>query len=353
MNNKVNVAVIGASGYAGAELVGLLLQHPHVQLTALLVSESSEDKNKLFSQLYPKFQGACALSLQGFSQQWLAKQAQQSTLDYVFLATPHEFSANWAHQFLASGIKVIDLSGGFRLVQAEQYQQFYQFEHQSPELLAKAQYGLVDFYAENIKQAQLIAVPGCYPTASLLAIKPVCDADLVAEPSFITVNGISGASGAGRKANLATSFCELSLKPYNILRHRHQPEISQYCAQQVVFNPHIAPFKRGLLATVTAQLKSGVTTSDIKQCFEQAYCNNRLVQLTAEWPQIDDVATTPLALVHYQVDEQNQILVACCAIDNLLKGAAAQAMQCLNLQLGLAKEFNLVPFSPTSHAGAV
>ena len=336
----MKVAVIGASGYVGAELIGLLLAHDKVSIEHLLVSENSDADGQLFSSLHPAWSGVCDLPLQSFSQQWFETYA--SSLDAVFFATPHEYSAQWAHTFIETGVTVFDLSGGFRLNQAADYPAFYDFEHQYPHLLEQAVYGLAEWNKEAIADASLIAVPGCYPTASLLALKPITVSDFHIENSLIVVNGISGVSGAGRKASLATSFNEVSLTPYNILQHRHQPEISQEADAQVIFNPHLAPYKRGLLATVTLSIKTDVTASQINEAYNNAYDNSELVRLKQSWPKIDHVAHTPFADLCWQYDEDKQVLVASCAIDNLLKGAAAQAIQCLNIQLGLPSSYALL-----------
>ena len=156
------------------------------------------------------------------------------------------------------------------------------------------------------------------------------------------VNGVSGVSGAGRKASLATSFYEVSLTPYNILQHRHQPEISQEANAEVIFNPHLAPYKRGLLSTVTLQLKAGVSAQQVDDAFTNAYQNTPLVRIVSAWPKVDNVAYTPFADVHWQVDESKQVVVISCAIDNLLKGAASQAIQCANITLGLPSEYSLL-----------
>ncbi|WP_371187788.1 N-acetyl-gamma-glutamyl-phosphate reductase [Thalassotalea maritima] len=336
----MKIAVIGASGYAGAELVKILINHPQVDDLALLVSEHSESQNQPFSQLYPQMHGICDIPLQAFNIAWL--NANQSEIDAVFFATPHEYSAQWAQPFIDADIKVFDLSGAFRLKDVDDYPQHYDFTHQYPQLLAEAVYGLAEFNAQAIAASNIIAVPGCYPTASLLAIKPMADADLLDDNSITVINGISGVSGAGRKASLATSFNELSLKAYNVLQHRHQPEISQQAGCSVIFNPHIAPFKRGLLATVTMRLKQGITTDDINALYQQYYQHQPLVRLMPSWPQVDDVANTPFANLHWQYDAKLQVLVASCAIDNLLKGAAAQAVQCFNIRYGFAPTQALV-----------
>ena len=224
----------------------------------------------------------------------------------------------------------------------EDYPTFYGFEHANIAALSQAQYGLAEWQHDDIANTNLVAVPGCYPTASLLSLKPITSNNLHLENSLISVNGISGVSGAGRTASLATNFNEVSLKPYNILQHRHQPEISQEANAQVIFNPHLAPYKRGLLATVTLQLKADVTTEQVDKAFAQAYEDKPLVRMVNTWPQIGNVEYTPFADLHWQVDEEKHVVVISCAIDNLLKGASSQALQCFNISLGLPSEYSLL-----------
>ena len=278
--------------------------------------------------------------MQAFSPAWFDQNV--ADLDVVFFATPHEFSADWAQAFVDAGVKVFDLSGGFRLKDAADYPKYYGFEHANTDALATAKYGLAEWQQEDIASTNLVAVPGCYPTASLLCLKPLTVNNLVLENSLVVVNGISGVTGSGRNASLATNFNEVSLKAYNVLQHRHQPEISQEAAIEVVFNPHLAPYKRGLLATVTLKVNAGVTNAQIQQAFTQAYSDKPLVRLVTSWPEIGNVAYTPFADVHWQFDEDKQVVVVSCAIDNLLKGAASQAVQCFNISLGLASEFSLI-----------
>jgi len=336
----MKVAVVGASGYTGAELIGLLCLHDKISLEYLVISENSDSVDMTFSQLHPRYKGVCDFPLICFSQQWFEKAINE--IDAVFFATPHEFSVEWASAFVKAGVKVFDLSGGFRLKNTQDYPTYYGFEHINKAALADAQYGLAEWENAKISTADLIAVPGCYPTASLLALKPITSNNLHYENSLIVINGVSGVSGAGRKASLATSFYEVSLMPYNILQHRHQPEISQEAGAQVIFNPHLAPFKRGLMTTTTLQIKHGVTSKDIEQAFINAYQSSPLIRLTGAWPKIDNVSNTPFADIHWQVDEEKQIVVVSCAIDNLLKGAASQAIQCANLSLGLPSHYSLL-----------
>lgn len=337
----MKVAVIGASGYVGAELVGLLCQHNKVSISHLVVSENSTSTGLLFSELHARWQGICDVPLQSFSSAWLESAAPD--LDVVFFATPHEFSAQWAQAFIDKGVKVIDLSGGFRLKVPQDYPQYYGFEHQSLSCLNQAKYGLAEWLPEQFSQTSLVAVPGCYPTASLLGLKPITSNGLHQQDGLIVVIGISGVSGAGRNANLATSFNEVSLRPYNILQHRHQPEISQEADAQVIFNPHLAPYKRGLLSTVTLKVNTDVTKQQVERAYLAAYQDMPLVRIKSTWPQIDDVAFTPFADIYWQLDEASHTLVVSVAIDNLLKGAASQAIQCLNAILSLPTEYGLLP----------
>jgi N-acetyl-gamma-glutamyl-phosphate reductase len=335
-----NVAIIGASGYAGAELVGLLSEHSQAKICHLVVSENSSSEGKLFSELHGRFKSICDLPLEAFSSAWFDQYA--ADLDVVFFATPHEFSADWAQAFVDADVKVFDLSGGFRLKDASDYPKYYGFEHANVDALAVAKYGLAEWQQDDIANTKLVAVPGCYPTASLLCLKPLTVNNLVVENSLVVVNGISGVSGAGRSASLATNFNEVSLKAYNVLQHRHQPEISQEANAQVIFNPHLAPYKRGLLATVTLQLKAGVSALQVQQVFTDSYSDKPLVRIVNTWPEIGNVAYTPFADVHWQVDEEKQVVVVSCAIDNLLKGAASQAVQCFNISLGFPSEYSLI-----------
>jgi len=336
----MKVAVVGASGYVGAELISLLCRHDKISLEYLLISENSSSTDMTFSQLHPRYLGVCDLPLICFSKSWFEQSV--SELDAVFFATPHEFSADWAQAFVEKGVKVFDLSGGFRLKNSADYPTFYGFEHKHLTALSQAKYGLAEWEHESIAATDLVAVPGCYPTASLLSLKPITANNYHLENSLIVINGISGVSGAGRKASLATSYFEVSLTPYNILQHRHQPEISQEANAEVIFNPHLAPFKRGLMATVTLQIKVGVTAEQINTAFVEAYQDQPLVRLVGARPKIDNVANTPFADLHWQVDEEKQVVVISCAIDNLLKGAASQAVQCANISLGLPSEYSLL-----------
>ncbi len=325
----IQVAIVGASGYTGAALAQLLWAHPDYQLSHLFVSCNSLDRGKTLAQLYPT-NLAGELTLQPLSE---ADAKQLHGIDAVCLAVEHEVAAQLAPILLAQGITVFDLSGGHRFCDPSVYPQFYQFEHPSPEWLQQAVYGLAEWQSERLASAQLIAVPGCYPTASLLALKPLAQQQLIAPNSRPVINATSGVSGAGRKASMTNAFCEVSLTPYGVLNHRHQPEIEQQLGHQVIFTPHLGAFKRGILATITVQTTPGVTAAAIEAAYA-CYQGSSIVRLlpAGQWPKVDDVAYTNQCLLNWKFDAERQVLVVCSAIDNVLKGAASQAVQCMDIR---------------------
>ena len=248
----------------------------------------------------------------------------------AFLALPHEVSEAVTPLLLAKGIAVFDLSGAFRLKDPALYPKYYGYEHQHPELLDQAVYSLMEWLDKPLPQ--LVSVPGCYPTACSLALLPLLKAGLVADACIPVINATSGVSGAGRKAALSTSFCEVGLNAYGFFKHRHRPEIEQNLGRKVVFTPHLGNFKRGILATSVVTLKSGVTAEQVAAAFQQAYAAKPLVRLVKHSPNVADVAGTPFCDIHWQQDGEQLVIVS--AIDNLLKGAAAQAMQAANIKFG-------------------
>ncbi|MFT4464546.1 MAG: N-acetyl-gamma-glutamyl-phosphate reductase [Sodalis sp. (in: enterobacteria)] len=328
----LNTLIVGASGYTGAELALYLARHPQINLAELTVSVQSADAGKLLSELHPQLKGIVDLPLQPMDDvsEW-AKRA-----DVVFLATAHEVSHAMAPQFLAAGCVVIDLSGAYRVNQADFYTQYYGFEHQYSDWLDRAVYGLAEWQEEAIKTAQLIAVPGCYPTASQLALKPLVAGGLLNGDQWPVINAISGVSGAGRKATLGNSFCEVSLQPYGIFTHRHQPEIASHLGIPVIFTPHLGNFARGILATITCRLRPGATQVAVAASFHQAYDDKQLVRLYDQGvPALKAVVNTPFCDIGFKMQGEHLIVVA--AEDNLLKGAAAQAVQCANIRFGYAQ----------------
>ncbi|MBB1455341.1 N-acetyl-gamma-glutamyl-phosphate reductase [Pseudoalteromonas sp. SG43-5] len=326
----MNVVIIGASGYSGAELASLVAKHPNLTLTGCYVSEGSLDKNKLLSDLYPEHLGLLDCPLLPLSVS--AFDDIQSDADYVCLCTDHKVSVDLAPQFLAMGKKVFDLSGGYRLASNDDYVTYYGFEHQHPELLNEAAYGLAEWNHDAIANAKLIAVAGCYPTAALNALKPLKQAGLLSSESII-INAVSGVTGAGRKASVGTHFCEVSLAPYGLFNHRHGPEIEQHLGHKVLFTPHLGNFPRGILETIYVQLKPGVTKENVASAY-QVLTSEPLIRLLGDKvPSIKGVAKQPFVDIGWQ--QQGTQLIVMSAIDNLLKGAAGQALQCINISMNL------------------
>ncbi len=321
--------VVGASGYTGAELALIITGHPELTLSGLYVSANSIDANKKISTLHGKLAGVVEMDIQPL----INIKSIALKCDIVFLATAHEVSHELVPEFIAHGCQVFDLSGAYRVSAERFYPEFYGFEHQHQALLKKAAYGLAEWNEADIQNAELIAVAGCYPTASQLAIRPLLEMNMLDRTQWPVINAVSGVSGAGRKAGMVSSFCEVSLQAYGLFNHRHQPEIASHLGCDVIFTPHLGNFKRGILATITMKLVSGVTEEEVTHAFEKAYCNKAAVRLKhQQMPKIQDVEFTPYCDIGWKVQGEHVIVVA--AIDNLLKGASSHAVQCLNIRNG-------------------
>ena len=334
-----NVSIIGASGYTGAQLVQLVHQHPALSLEGTFVSENSVDAGKSIAELHGNLAHLDYI-LTPVTNDVLARLANE--MDFIFLATPHEASHNWMDALSAGKAKVLDLSGAFRLKDTDIFEQFYGFTHTAETSLNKAVYGLAEWYEASIDQADIIAVPGCYPTASLCALKPLAEHALLDTTVRPVINAVSGVSGAGRKASLSSSFYEVSLQAYGVLGHRHTPEIEQYLGTPVIFTPHLGNFKRGILATITVKLKQECTQAQLDNAFQSAYKNAPLVRLRNSFPKVDDVAHTPFIDLHWKLDKTSHYVVITSAIDNVMKGAASQAIQCLNIMTAQPIETGLI-----------
>lgn len=333
----LNTLIIGASGYTGAELAAYLQRHPEIKLQGLMISAQSTDAGKSLSDLYPQYKGVIDMSLQPLTD---VSEAAKG-IDIVFLATAHEVSHDIAPQFLAAGCVVFDLSGAYRVQDANFYPKYYGFEHKNNHWLMNAVYGLAEWQADKIKQAQLIAVPGCYPTVSQLALKPLLVEKLLDNSMPPVINATSGVSGAGRKASMTNSFCEVSLQPYGIFTHRHQPEIAAHLGTDVIFTPHLGNFARGILATITCKVKSGVSAEQIKAAYQSAYHNKPLVRLYEQGvPALKSVVGLPFCDIGFVLNGDYLIIVG--TEDNLLKGAAAQAVQCMNIRFGFNETQSLL-----------
>ncbi len=336
------VALIGASGYTGVEVTRLLASHPSLQLAVLSsdrwVGESVEART-----------GApCALRYVGLD----AAVQQATACDLVMLATPAEASHDLAPKLLAAGVRVIDLSGAFRLRDASQYPRFYKYEHRHAALLAQAVYGLPELSRaapERIRDARLVANPGCYATAIQLALWPVVRTSsredgtvgLVADQTYV-VDAMSGVTGAGRKASEDFSFAEIAgdLRAYRALVHQHRPEIEQALEEAVSFVPHLLPVQRGILATCHAELVPGTTTDQVAAAFAM-YREEPFVSLapSANDVSLHDVVGTNTCRIGWTLERDHLVVIS--AIDNLVKGAAGQAVQNANLMFGLDERAGL------------
>ncbi len=310
-STSIRTAVAGATGYAGAELTTILERHPHAEVVATYSSES-------------------------FSVEALAS----SNAEVVFLATPNEVSAEVAPKVLDLGMKVVDLSGAFRLRQAGLYPKWYGFSHEHPELLDEAAYGLTEWCNGELKKARLVANPGCYPTSILLALRPV--AYLIDREQPVIIDAKSGVSGAGKKADVSYSFAELfgNFKAYGVGSHRHEPEIRQglHLGEKatLVFVPHLLPTVRGILSTMHVGFTHSVNDEDIAEMYAKSYASAPFVKILkpGQLPELKDVVNTPRCDVGWRLLQGGRRAVIVSVIDNLLKGAASQAVQNFNRMYG-------------------
>lgn len=342
---SIKVGVVGAAGYAGAELVRLLIAHPEFELVAIT---SNADAGQPLASVYPAFAGVSDLMFTAHDDPVLA------TCDAVFLAVPHTAAMSQVPGLLAAGVSVIDLSADYRLDSAEVYERWYGVEHTSPELLKTRAFGLPELFADGLAaaaakhaagEAVLVACAGCYPTATSLASRPALDAGWIRRDAPIVVDAISGVTGAGKGCNPRTHFCgaDENLEAYGVSKHRHTPEIEQILSApgRVVFTPHLAPLKRGLLSTVTLQLTpeaaSSLTDGDVVAAYRRAYAGRPFVRVlgAGQMPKTSSVVGTNACQIGLSVNRAAGVLVAVSAIDNLCKGAAGQAVQCADIVFGL------------------
>lgn len=332
---QVRVAVLGASGYTGGELVRLLDGHPGVDLTYLGVRDAAE---RTLAGEHP-FLASLNIPLSD-----LDGAAAAEAADVVFMAMPHGLSAATAPAVLAAGARVIDLGGDFRLT-AEAYPEWYDFIHPAPDLLDEAVYGMPELFADQIRAARLVANPGCYPTPVILGVAPLLRAGLI-QSSPLVVDGKSGLSGAGKTLSDANSFSVSaeSVRPYRVPRHQHTPEIEHAISLatgetvRAIFVPHLVPQVRGTVCTSFAPLaKSGVTTDQLTDCLLAAYDGQPFVRVLASGGMVDSKRVRGANVVELQAvaDPRTEQAIVIGAVDNLGKGAAGQAIQNLNLMVGL------------------
>lgn len=330
------IVIVGAAGYSGAELVSILLGHPRVEIVGLFGSARRGGSGGTFRTLadvFPRFRNRIDLPLHAAD----PKEIAALRPDAVFLATPHEASMELAPELLETGLRVLDLSAAFRFRDASVYPTHYGFTHTQPGLLETAVYGLPELNRHRIRTAMLIAVPGCYPTSSILPLSPIISAGALrldaGVPRRPIIDSTSGVSGAGRALKESSLFCEVSLQPYGVFSHRHTPEISAYCGAPVIFTPHLGAYERGILSTIHMDLAEGWTGERVSHTLHQAYEREPFVRLCrpGTWPAVADVRHTNFCDVGWAVEENSGHLIIASAIDNLTKGAAGQAVQCMNL----------------------
>ena len=331
----VRVAIVGVTGYAGGELARLLLRHPGASLVAAV---ARSHQGEALRDVQPHLLGAPAALRIG---------AGVGDAEVVFTALPAGEAAKQVRGWLAEGRKIVDVGSDFRLRDAADYRRWYSFEHPAPELLGEAVYGLTEFAREPLRTARLVANPGCYPTASLMALAPALRAGLIL--TDLIIDAKSGVSGAGHTVDEAFLFGTIdgSLRPYGVPNHRHTPEIAQQAAvlggapARLTFTPHLIPMTRGLVATCYASLKPHVTGAMIAEAYAGAYRDEPFVRVLSTFPATKQVLGSNWCLVHAVVDEANARLIAVAVLDNLVKGAAGSALQNFNVMCGFPETTGL------------
>ncbi len=336
------IAVVGASGYTGVELLRLLARHPDIQLVSVT---SRQYAGQPVSEVFPSLQGCIDLVFEDVDPAGLARCA-----DLVFTAVPHQAAMGMVPQLLDSGCRVVDLSADFRIADQAVYQDWYQ-EHTAPKLLGEAVYGLPELFRAALADARLIANPGCYPTSVALALAPLLEGLLV-DPATIIVDSKSGTSGAGRAVKVDSLFCEVNegFKAYGLPRHRHTPEIEQTLSRltgrqvTITFTPHLLPVNRGILSTCYARLGKPLSLAALHDLYQERYADEPFVRVLplGRMPNISQVNGSNYCDVGLALDERTGRVIALAAIDNLVKGAAGQAIQNMNLMLGLAETSGLL-----------
>lgn len=335
----VKIAVIGASGYTGLELLRLLLTHPHVKLVCVT---SRQNAGRSIGELFPRFSGAAASGLKFIDPD--ADQVAATGAEVAFLALPHGVAAGYAEKLLEKGLRIVDLSADFRLNDPAVYEEFYGDTHPAPELLKEAVYGLPEIHREAIRDARLVAAPGCYPTSISLPLIPLLREKLI-DPTSIVTCSMSGVSGAGRKADLSLIFCECneSVRAYGLPKHRHLSEIEQELSKaagetvMLSFTPHLVPVHNGICTTTSAQLVGKI--DQVGQALEKAYNDEFFVRLLGKGGCADtkNVTGTNFIDIGWNYDSRTGRVLLLSAEDNLGKGAAGQAVQNFNLICGFSE----------------
>ena len=345
----VKVGIIGATGYAGGELVRLLINHPQAEIK-WYGSRSYIDKK--YCEVYQNFFQIVDDVCMDDNMEALADE-----VDVIFTATPQGFCASLVNEGILNKVKVIDLSADFRIKDVATYEKWYGIKHQSPQFIKEAVYGLSEINREDIRSARLLANPGCYPTCSTLSIYPLAKEGLI-DMNTVIIDAKSGTSGAGRGAKVDNLYCEVNenIKAYGVATHRHTPEIEEQLSyasgEQVLLNftPHLVPMNRGILITAYAALKKTVTYDEVKAVYDMYYANEKFVRVLEKdvCPQTKWVEGSNYVDVNFKIDPRTNRIIMMGAMDNLVKGAAGQAVQNMNLMFGLKESegLELVPMFP-------
>jgi N-acetyl-gamma-glutamyl-phosphate reductase len=328
-NDMIKVGIIGGSGYSGKELIRLLLEHPHARIKSVF-AKSTAGKN--ISDIYPVFKGKLDITIDTFSEEKI------NNIDIIFAALPHGESMEILPGVAAMGKKVIDLGGDFRFHNTDIYEKWYGKEHTAKEHAKDFVYGLPELYSEEIKTAGCIANPGCYPTSAILALAPILQTDLI-DLKNIVINSLSGVSGAGRKASVDYSYCEVNetIKAYRIGNHQHAPEIKSVLENftgkkiNMIFVPHLVPISRGIYTTIYLKPTEEIKVEELRKLYKEFYKDSLFVRMSDGIPQIQNVAYTNYCDLFITKAEESGYIVINSAIDNLVKGAAGQAIQNMNL----------------------
>ena len=332
----IKVGIIGATGYAGSELVRILLGHKDVEIK-WYGSRSYIDKK--YASIYQNFFQLVDANCMDDNMEVLADQ-----VDVIFTATPQGLCASLVNEEILSKVKIIDLSADFRIKDVKVYEEWYKLEHKSPQFIEEAVYGLCEINREDVKKARLVANPGCYTTCSILTCYPLVKEGII-DPNTIIVDAKSGTSGAGRGAKVDNLFCEVNenMKAYGVATHRHTPEIEEQlgyaCGEKITINftPHLVPMNRGILATAYASLKKDVTYEEVKAIYDKYYADEKFVRVLEKdvCPQTKWVEGSNYVDVNFKIDPRTHRIIMMGAMDNLVKGAAGQAVQNMNLMFGL------------------
>ena len=339
----IKVGIIGATGYAGAELVRLLMQHKEAEIK-WYGSRSYVDKKyyEVFQNMFQIVDDTCLDD---------NMEELSNAVDVIFTATPQGLCASLVNEEILKKVKIIDLSADFRIKDVAVYEKWYGIEHKSPQFIAEAVYGLCEINREKIRGARLIANPGCYPTCSTLSIYPLAKEGLI-DMNTIIIDAKSGTSGAGRSAKVGNLFCEVNenIKAYGVATHRHTPEIEEQLSYasgedvKINFTPHLVPMNRGILVTAYASLKKEVSYEDVKAVYDKYYAKEKFVRVLDKnvCPETRWVEGSNYVDVNFKIDERTGRIIMMGAMDNLVKGAAGQAIQNMNLLFGLDETEGLI-----------